>query len=64
MTGERLSDVRLTKWLKENPEQVWFCDRCMDLHTPDWNCTKSFMFQTGKTEIDKEVKQVMNQRGI
>ena len=64
MTDVKLPDERLKEWLERDPTQIWYCQRCMGLHAPDWNCTKSFMWQVGKTDIDSEVKQVMKQKGI
>lgn len=70
MTGEPITDERLDSWLRIDPSQVWYCKQCKGFHTPDWNCSCSYVIRCDKfdcfkkLEIEQKVKDIMIERGI
>ena len=52
--GVRMSELKTSKeaipqknigyWKRIAPEQIWYCKKCKQQHTPDWNCTHSLIY--------------------
>jgi len=48
--------------LETNPFNVWFCENCLDFHTPCWNCHKSWVIKSTK-KLDPKVELLMQRYG-
>ena len=43
MSKEKIPLDRIEEQVKMDPSQLWYCEKCKHIHTPDWNCTHSIV---------------------
>jgi hypothetical protein len=44
MRKETIPQKNIEYWERIAPKQIWYCKKCKQQHTPDWNCTHSLIY--------------------